>query len=237
VDGRDPWGNGRLLPAGPLREPIKAVSRANALVITRAEGRFPVIFADRNDNTGGGSPGDSTGMLRAFVEAGLRDACVLYVVDPEVVAQCARAGVGGRLTLDVGGKSSPLQGEPVRMTAEVVALSDGRFRYDGPMYAGLGGNMGPSAHIRQGGIHVLLVSVREQPYDTAFARTLGLDPRKMRFIGVKSAAHFRAGFEAWAGAIYVVNEPAVHGWDMPFQRLGRRLYPFEEVHPATGPAT
>ncbi|OGG56583.1 MAG: hypothetical protein A3F84_08770 [Candidatus Handelsmanbacteria bacterium RIFCSPLOWO2_12_FULL_64_10] len=208
-----------------------------ALRRDQQEGRFPVIFADRNDNTGGGSPGDSTGMLRAFVEAKLEEACLLYIVDPEAVAQCSRAGVGAALTLDVGGKSSPLQGEPVRMTAEVVALSDGRFRYDGPMYAGLEGNMGPSAHIRQGGIHVVLVSVREQPYDTAFTRSMGLDPRKMRFIGVKSAAHFRAGFEAWAGAIHVVNEPAVHGWDLPFHRLGRKLYPFGESHPATGPAT
>lgn len=197
-----------------------------ALRMAGAEGRSPVIFADRNDNTGGGSPGDSTGMLRAFVDAGLEAACVLYIVDPEAVAQCGRAGAGATLTLDVGGKSSPLQGRPVRMTAEVVALSDGRFRYDGPMYAGLEGNMGPSAHLRQGGIHVLLVSVREQPFDTAFARTMGLDPRTMRFIGVKSAAHFRAGFEAWAGAIHVVNEPGVHGWDLPFHRLGRKLYPF-----------
>jgi microcystin degradation protein MlrC len=48
------------------------------------------------------------------------------------------------------------------------------------MYAGLEGNMGPSAHIRQGGLHVLLVTGREQPFDTAFARTLGLDPQQMR---------------------------------------------------------
>ncbi len=45
VDGRDPWGNGRLLPAGPLREPLAAVARADALVITRAEGRFPGTLA------------------------------------------------------------------------------------------------------------------------------------------------------------------------------------------------
>ncbi len=200
-----------------------------ALRMSGAEGRFPMIFADRNDNTGGGSPGDSTGMLRAFVDAGLRDACVLYIVDPETVALCGQVGVGAVLALDVGGKSSPLQGAPVRMTAEVVALSDGRFRYDGPMYAGLEGHMGPSAYVRQGGIHVLLVSAREQPFDTAFAGTMGLDPRTMRYIGVKSAAHFRAGFEAWAGAIHVVNEPGLHGWDMPFRRLGRKVYPLDDI--------
>ncbi|MBM3802225.1 MAG: M81 family metallopeptidase [Acidimicrobiia bacterium] len=202
----------------------------DALAQALAAGRYPVIFADLQDNTGGGSPGDSTGMLRTFVDAGLRDACVLNITDPDAVRQCQAAGVGGQLTLDVGGKSSPLQGQPVRMTARVLALSDGKFRYDGPIYAGLERSLGPSAHIEQNGIHVLLTTHREQPYDTAFARTLGLDPRQMRFIGVKSAAHFRAGFESWAGAIYVVSEPSVHDLrNLTFKRLKRQLYSFSDA--------
>jgi microcystin degradation protein MlrC len=203
-----------------------------ALVQGEAAGRFPLIFADRNDNTGGGAPGDSTGMLQTFVEARLEPACILYIVDPAAIAECMQAGVGATLTLEVGGKSSPLQGRPVEMTVEIMALSDGRFAYDGPMYAGLSGDMGPSAHIRQGGLHVLLVTQREQPYDTAFARSLGLDPRQMRYIGIKSAAHFRAGFEAWAGGIYVVGEPNVHdpaGGALSFRHTGRKLYPFDPL--------
>jgi microcystin degradation protein MlrC len=205
---------------------------AEALRQAQASGRFPAIFADWTDNTGGGSPGDSTGMLRTFVEAGLDDACVLYIVDPQAIAECASAGVGATLALDIGGKSSPQQGQPVRMNAEVVALSNGRFRYDGPMYAGLEGDMGPSVHIRQGGLHVLLVTQREQPFDTAFARTLGLDPRGMRYIGVKSAAHFRAGFEPWAGSITLVSEPSVHNMltgELRYHRLGRKLYPLDSI--------
>ena len=65
--------------------------------------------------TGGGSPGDSTGVLQTFIEAGLEDACILYIVDPEAVEACQEAGVGATLTLDVGAKSTPLQGQPVRM--------------------------------------------------------------------------------------------------------------------------
>lgn len=203
---------------------------AEALRQAEAAGRFPVIFADWTDNPGGGSPGDSTGMLRTMVEAGLEGACVLYIADPSAVARCFEAGVGARLRLDVGGKSSPLQGDPVGLDAEVLALSDGRFRYDGPMYAGLEGTMGPSSYVRLGGVHVVLVTQREQPYDTAFARSLGLDPRQMRYIGVKSAAHFRAGFESWAGAIHLVSEPSVHNaltGALPYRRLGRHVYPLE----------
>ena len=202
---------------------------SEALAESQAAGCFPVIFADMRDNTGGGSPGDSTGTLRAFVEAGVRDACVLNITDPEAAQQCHAAGAGATLTLDIGGKSSPLQGATVPMTARVIAVSDGKFKYDGPMFAGLESDLGLSAHIEQDGIHVLLTTHREQPFDTAFARTLQLDPRQMRYIGVKSAAHFRAGFEAWAGAIYVVSEPGVHNLGhLPFRRLNRNLYPFDE---------
>jgi microcystin degradation protein MlrC len=211
---------------------VPSPSTLQALEQQHTAGRFPIIFADRNDNTGGGSPGDSTGALRTFLEADLQDACVLYIVDPEAVAQCTQAGLGATLTLDVGAKSTPLQGEPVRMTAEVAALSDGRFRYDGPMFEGLEASMGPSAHIRERGVHVLLVTEREQPFDTAFARSLGLDPRQMRYICVKSTAHFRAGFESWAGSIHVVSEPSVHDpadGKLAFHRLGRKLYPMDAI--------
>ena len=205
---------------------LELSSARAALEGAQEVGRYPIILADMQDNTGGGSPGDSTGVLRTFIDMQLEDACVLYIVDPEAVARCQEAGVGARLALEVGAKSSPLQGTPVPMEVEVAAVSDGVFQYDGPMYAGLSGNMGPSAHIVQGGIHVLLVSGREQPFDTAFSRSLGLDPRQMRYICVKSSAHFRAGFESWAGAIHVVAEPSVHSLrDLSFRRLGRELYP------------
>ncbi|MFL6227781.1 MAG: tetraacyldisaccharide 4'-kinase [Pyrinomonadaceae bacterium] len=37
LDATDPWGGGRLLPAGMLREPVAGLSRADCVVITRVE--------------------------------------------------------------------------------------------------------------------------------------------------------------------------------------------------------
>ena len=132
------------------------------------------------------------------------------------------------MSVALGGKSDPAQGAPAEMDAEVVAISDGKFSYDGPMFAGLTGDLGLSAWLRSGGVSVVVVTAREQPFDQAFARSLGIDCASMRYVAVKSSAHFRSGFEGIAGSIHNIDAQAVHSLDfkrLPYHRSKRRLYP------------
>jgi microcystin degradation protein MlrC len=205
------------------------LSVSEALARGERKGRYPIIIADMADNTGGGAPGDSTEVLRTFVERDLRDALLLYLADPEVAAQAHAVGAGRRLEIELGGKSHRLQGPPVPLEVEVVALSDGRFTYDGPMYAGLTGDLGPSAWLRHRGVNVVVVSGRMQPLDQAFARSLGIDCAAMRYITVKSAVHFRSGFERIAGSIHNVDAQAIHSHrfaSLPYQRR-RPMFPLD----------
>lgn len=207
----------------------RPLSVAEALAEGERAGRYPIILADMADNTGGGAPGDSTDVLRTFIERDLPDALLLYLVDPDVARQAHTAGVGQRLHVELGGKSHPVQGPPVPLDVEVVALSDGRFTYDGPMYAGLTGDLGPSAWLRHRGVNVVVVSGRMQPLDQAFARSLGIDCAAMRYISVKSAAHFRSGFEQIAGSIHNIGARAIHSHDfrtLPYKKR-RPMYPLE----------
>ena len=162
-----------------------------------------MIFADRI-NTSGGSPGDSTSMmLQAFIEAGLEDTCIPYIVDPEAVVQCQIAGVGAKLPLEAGAKSTPLQEQSDHMLAEVIALSNGHFRYDGPMFSGFGRPHRAFHLCQQDGIYVLLVTQREQPFDTAFYKhldwlhircaTSGSNPRPIFTLGL----HLGPAPSAW----------------------------------------
>jgi microcystin degradation protein MlrC len=192
-------------------------------------GRYPILLADHADNTGGGAPGDSTEVLQTFLDLGLEDALVLYLVDPQVAQQAHAAGVGSRLSVSLGGKSDPVQGPPVVADAEVTAVSDGQFAYDGPMFAGLTGNMGTSAWLKLGGVSVVVVTARQQPLDPAFARSLGIDCRRMKYIAVKSAAHFRSGFESIAGSIHNIDTRAILTHDLSQLTYHRRrpMYPLD----------
>lgn len=206
------------------------VAVADGLAQGEAIGRYPIILADHADNTGGGAPGDSTEILQTFLDRRLRDSVVLYIVDREVVETAHRAGAGAVIEVAVGGKSDPVQGPPVTMRATVRGLSNGDFTYDGPMYAGLTGNMGRSAWLEQDGVSVVVVSKTEQPLGPAFALTLGIDCRKMRYIAVKSAVHFRGSFESFAGSIFSVDARGTHTHNfaaLAYQHRPRPMYPID----------
>lgn len=44
IDGTNPFGNGRLLPFGPLREPVEALKRASVVVLTKIQEPDPRLL-------------------------------------------------------------------------------------------------------------------------------------------------------------------------------------------------
>jgi len=217
------WDRRALWQCEPL-SPESALAQGEQL------GKYPIILAEQGDNTGGGAAGDATEILRLFLERRRVPSAVLYMVDPEVAAQAVSAGVGAEIEVQVGGKSQSLVGPPVPMRARVRAVSNGRFIYDGPMWAGVTEELGASAWLEQDGVNIVVISHRRQPIDLAFCRHLGLDPRQMRYVAVKSTGHFRSGFGPIAGSIFNVDTASTLTHDfrqLPYTRLGRKMYPID----------
>ena len=161
------------------------------------------------DNTGGGASGDGTEILRELVQVGARSTVVACLWDPAAVAACAAAGVGRRITLDVGGKVDARHGAPLTVTGVVRTLSDGRFVHKGPMMRGLPGRLGATAVLDVNDVKVILISYRWQTLDPEMIRFVGIDPLGEKILVVKSTIHYRAAFEPIAKEIVEVDAPGL----------------------------
>jgi microcystin degradation protein MlrC len=205
--------------------PVKeAVARALA-----AEGR-PIVLADMADNTGGGAAGDGTEILRELLAVGARSTTVACLWDAAAVAACIEAGVGARVTLDIGGKVDDRHGAPVSVTGTVRTLSDGRFVHRGPMMHGLPGRLGPTAVLDVNDIRVILISYRWQTLDPEMIRFVGIDPLLEKILVVKSTIHYRAAFEPIAKEIIEVDAPGLSSSNLsrfPYRRIRRPIFPLD----------
>ena len=202
----------------------EAIAHAN-----QSEGQ-PIVLAEGADNPGGGGPCDGTFILRAFVEADVRDAVIAIIADPESVAQSIEAGVGNRVTLNVGGKTDDMHGEPVRLEAYVKTISDGVYLRKGPMARGAIDRMGRTAVIKTGGVEVILTEGRSQPLDAEVLRSVGIEPGDRKLIALKSAVHYRADYTPIAYEILEVDTPGVHSANLTnfrYENLRRPIYPLD----------
>ncbi|MGQ0674865.1 MAG: M81 family metallopeptidase [Rhodospirillales bacterium] len=191
--------------AGRLYDPDEAVREAVRLSANSAR---PVVLADTQDNSGGGAPSDSVGLLEALVRGRASGAALGILCDEEAAAIAHRAGTGAEISIALGGKKVPGH-KPFNATFKVRKLNDGRFTGTGPFYKGLRIQLGPMAALEVGGVQVAVSSRKMQAADQAMFRHVGIDPPGMKILGLKSSVHFRADFQPLAEAILVVAAPGV----------------------------
>jgi microcystin degradation protein MlrC len=190
----------------------------------------PYVLADIGDNPGGGGPCDGTVLLKALLETGVQNAVVAVIKDPEVVKKTVEVGVGNVVTLDIGGKTDNLHGQPLKITGIVKILSDGKFMPVGPMSGGLEADMGRTAVLRVEGVDIILTEKRIQPTTLALYRSVGIEPCEKKIIAVKSSVHFRAAHAPIAKKILEVDTPGVTSprlSGLPFKNLMHPIFPFD----------
>lgn len=174
-----------------------------------AAGETPVILVEPADNVGGGAPGDTTDLLRAFIEHAITGS-VVVINDPAAVAIAQRIGVGGECELSIGAKLSTRFCEPVVAHVRVLSLSDGRFELEDhhshlASMCGIHIEMGASAVVQAGCARVLLTTHKTPPFDLGQLRSQGIDPARCSVIGVKAAVAHRRAYDPITRATYTVD--------------------------------
>ena len=202
-----------------------------------ARGDGPVVLLDHYDNAASGGTMDSMTVLRAVLEAELKDVAVFAVHDPGAVRELIAAGIGAEATVMLGGKidmpAINMAGEPLEVTGRVKLISEGRFRNLGPAGTGIEMNMGPTVVLDTGRVEIVVISRHHEPNDLNCFLSLGIDPRTRRYLLLKSRIHYRAGFSDVARDIIECAGTGVctSDYDMlDFRNVRRPIYPLDRIN-------
>ncbi len=194
----------------------------------------PVVVGDLGDISGGGAPGDATFILQGLIRRGIGNAALAYIWDPQSIDQAMAAGENAVIELQIGGRTCPASGEPVRLQCTVTGIfSNHRFEEDDGSVTRVGDVVVVSAD----GIDIALARERITALSSKHFDTIGIDARSKDVLVVKSANNFYAGFEAIAGKIIYLDAGGVTGGkitDLEFRRIRRPIWPIDHDPFANG---
>jgi microcystin degradation protein MlrC len=193
-----------------------------------AAARGRVVLTDAADATSSGASGDSNAILRALVEANFVGKTLAPIVDPPAVLAAFQAGIGSTIGVAVGGAIDPARFTPLPLRAQVVMLSDGRFRSESH---GDEWNAGRTAVLKAGNFTLVVTSRPVSLYDRSLFLAHGQDPGLFDAVIVKSPHCQPRFFDE--GAERVINVDAPGSSSANIKSLGHRhcrrpIFPLDE---------
>jgi microcystin degradation protein MlrC len=207
---------------------------ASQIAHARTLGDGPIVLVDHGDNTASGGTQDVMSVIEEVMKQGLQDVVAGPIADPAAVARILAAGTAASVTLSLGGRTDMPQigllAKPLTVTGKVARITDGEFVVTGPMATGTRVRMGKTAVLDTGAMQIVVSEGRSEPFDTGVFTHCGIDPRRKRYVLIKSRQHFRAGFEPIARHIVLCDGDGVTSSDLrlfTYKNRRRPLYPFE----------
>lgn len=201
-----------------------------------------VVLSDTGDSVFGGAPGDSTILLRELLQAecqrdGSDDrACLVPIVDPEVVAIAFEAGEGAHLKVQVGGKIDDVFSQPVELECDVVRLGGGVIEVE--VIGNASFNAGRAALLQAGRV---LLAVTETEgiggnHPVCYEQ-FGVDVSQAKLAVLKTASNFQY-FARFDPLVIRADTDGMTMSDvvrLPWKKLARPIYPLDETaFPANG---
>ncbi len=210
--------------------------------VRRAHGRRGlIVLSDSADATTSGAPGDSTWLLSELLKYDWPQPALVTIVSPEVVAEAQRLGVGGEFDGPLGGLRDNRFSKPIPFRGQVAGLFDARFVMSGHLAKNMPIDMGRSAVLRSGNVHVVVTSRSGPHFAPQLFRAVGIDPFAASVLVAKSPCGFRAAYADRAEEIMVVRAPGCAPsdfWNYEYRNRPRPLWPWDEIaHWAPNPLT
>jgi len=190
----------------------------------------PVIIVNPADSPSAGAPGDTTCVLEALLNEGIRNAALAIITDPEAVKESIKAGVGKEIKLKIGGKLDSIHSKPIEVKGTVKIISDGNYILRGPLYTGTEINMGKTVVLKIGGIDTVITEKPSFTFDPQLFRNIGIEPKDKKLIVLKDGINFRSEYEKIAKDIFFVDCPGFSDVDftkLKFKNIRRPVFPLD----------
>ena len=221
--GRFMWERRKLFQAEltSLEDAIQQASQSAGLV----------VFSDAADATASGASGDSNAILKGLLSSRFSRKSLVPIVDAAAGGQAFTAGIGATINVTLGGSRDPARFTPLPVTASVISLHDGGFKYED----GTTARSGRVAVLQCGPITIL---VTERPVYVVGRRVFeshGLNPVDFDLVVVKSPNGFRTWYESMASLIVPVDVPgstSANLRSLPFKNCVRPIFPLDEEVPS-----
>src|SRR5262249_29263802 len=172
---------------------LTSIEEAVGLAHENADGL--VVLSDSADATTSGAPGDSTWLLQELLNYQWPRPALIPLVAPDVAAEAQRIGQGATLSTSLGGARDRRFGKSISVNAQVERLFDARFILSGHLAKNLAIDMGPSAVLQIGNVHVIVTSSTGPHFAPELFKAAGFDPFAASVLVAKSPCGFRAAYQ------------------------------------------
>jgi microcystin degradation protein MlrC len=207
---------------------LDSISPAAAVRRAAAAERGLVVLSDTGDSIWGGATGDSTTILAEMIRQEIAETALVPMVDPETVDAAIAVGVGGTLTVSLGGKLDPCFGIPLEVTAKVAAIGGGRF--DVQLLGFESFDLGKAVLLEIGALRLVVTEKRgiggNHP---AVYEHFGIDVAEAKMVVLKTASNWQY-YQPWIDQVVRVDTPGAttsHLEDLPWRHLPRPIYPLD----------
>jgi len=192
----------------------------------------PICLVDLGDAVPAGGAGDSTVVLRAMLRAMPDVPAVVVLKDPDTVRAAVQVGEGGWGSFNIGASDEEGYNQRVKVEAQVIRINPEPYRSLGPVAEGLMINFGVRALLKAESIYIIACEYADRSYDRNMLISMGLEPEKMGIIMQKASHSFKSTYKDVMRSYVYAQTPGfsdgIHT-RMPFKRITRPMYPFDEM--------
>ena len=190
--------------------------------------------SDLGDATNGGSPGDSTELLREALRSKDSGTFILSIADAQAAASAYATGVGKKVTLSLCDGGSGEYNERTSITGTIEKIARKKIQYTHPAAGGSFDDPGESALIKITTsaltTYLVLHANPVRVIDPVIYELFDLDVREFSAVQAKSPNGFKVGFARVTGEFRLANTQGPTSADLftlTFNKRPKPLFPFD----------